>query len=1639
MDWINFYTSGSHGFQKISIPTYPLEKRRCWFQLPAPSTAPTANASRYSRFSDVDQAFLNFRLAETPDQVIYSVTLDPATSWLLKNHRVMGEPTLVGTAYYQMISEAAKQQGVTGPFEIKDLFIHRPLRVGEDKTLEVLALVEPGEGNLSFDFKLTGKDDNDMNGEWVTYASGRVGVVSGCTGAGRTQDSPLRSERLDLDAIMSRCGEVVKHDHQTPSTVEGGLVEVGPRWHCLRKVWKGDGERLGFFELDAEFHGDLEIYALHPPLLDAALHLGLEEQGYLPMACGSAKVFGSTPAGLYSWVKLVNNPGDETPAEVLQFDITLAAPDGTIIAVLEGYTVKRVRPGAGMDATVPDSGSLFHQLRWIETPLVSEPGEVVEGKTVALLGGSELLRREVREEILQTGGSVIESDMESAVSLVSRLEEDGVDGLLFLEPLNINMNYSSPEELPLEVAESVEVSFYRFFRFIQAVMRGGVGRRLDILTVACGTYNVTGAEPFLLPENALLSGLGKVIGQEAPNLRCRFLDMDGEPGVTAAQLVKELFNISDDTDYQAAYREGVRYVEELSGLEVSSSSVNTIKDGGVYLITGAFGGIGMEMARHFSSRHHVKLALLGRSRRYLPEGRDLWRGILEKGEDAKVCRNIQMVLDMESSGSEVMLLTADVSEEEQLEPVLEGVRRQWGGIDGIVHCAGVAGDGFLINKDEDSISDVLKPKVRGTRLLDRLTRVDQPGFMVLCSSLTALTGAPGQGDYTAANAFLDAFAAERGRVGLRTLSINWPAWSEVGMAVDHNALGNGPALGTEEALNNLDILLSTPNLPSSVILMKSFSGVQGAVFQKSPLVAEGKEDGNYSETETLLASVWGQVLGYDRISIYDNFYDLGGDSMNALEIRNLVSREMGMDISIADIFTHLTIAQMSSFLEGKRNSQETSAIVLGIRPSKSGEERPYYPLSPAQRRLYIFWKLAKETTAYNLPTALVVRGEVDHRRLEQAFRQLIRHHESLRTGFEHNGDQLVQVIVPSSGVDFFLHRREVSEERIEGYVKSFSRPFDLSKAPLLRAELVRSGERELLLFDVHHIAADAMSLEIMVSHLMRFYLGEELPFPSVHYRDFALWQEELLESGEVDRQKTYWLKQFETLPPPLDMPLDFPRPPVQTFAGAVSGFAVGAETAAGVRRMAVEAGTTPFTVYLSAFFILLYKFSRTEDIVIAVAESGRTDPLVKDMVGMFINNLAVRAFPLAEQEVLAFLNELKHVTLQSYAHQQYPFDALIQELDLPRDLSRNPLTDVTFSYMNFDQAEPGTEGLTFAPYPGQLKDSSKFDMAIFARETAGDVYFSIEYYSAIFTAETMERFGRYYLEVLKQMAADLSHSIGHLELMPHEERLHLLDTFNDTSAQYPADKTIHGLFEEQVERTPDKLAVLGNRVSVTYRMLNEKSGQLARTLAARGVQPDTIVGIMMERSADMVAGIIGILKSGGAYLPIDPGYPQERVDFMLRDSGTKIIVSNGLMVRKTKPGDGNELPNQQTIKPTNRQTNLAYIIYTSGSTGKPKGVMVEHKSITNLLFALNKNYPFGPGDTYLLKTSFVFDVSVSELFGWFMGGGRLAVLESGDEKDPRSILEAVKVFSVTHINFVPTAFNGFIDLLNAGNAGQLPG
>ncbi|MFD1990033.1 non-ribosomal peptide synthetase [Paenibacillus nicotianae] len=690
-----------------------------------------------------------------------------------------------------------------------------------------------------------------------------------------------------------------------------------------------------------------------------------------------------------------------------------------------------------------------------------------------------------------------------------------------------------------------------------------------------------------------------------------------------------------------------------------------------------------------------------------------------------------------------------------------------------------------------------------------------------------------------------------------------------------------------------------------------------------------------------------------------------------------------------------------------------------------------YETSSVQRRLFTLQQFNPQSTAYNLPAVFKVQGRLNITKFEQAVKVLVERHESMRTTFivDLDTNEILQNVLEN--IHFSINYITCTEDELEATLKNIIQPFDLAQAPLFRIHvLCISDEEQYLCFDIHHIVADGTSIQNIMKEIVCLYNDLPLSPVEVQYVDYVMWQNDLFANGEMDFQENYWLEQLKGELPVLDLQTDYARPSVRNGSGHTLYFELNTEVVQQIRQLAQQAGSTLFMVLLAIYSSILYRHTDQDDLIIGTPIAGRRSTELESVIGMFVNTLALRIRPTGEMTFRELLHQVKQTTLSAYDHQDYPLDLIVEKLNIPRTSGRNPIFDTMFVLQNMSMQAVELDGLRFSPYP-QQHSSAKFDISLEINEEGDQLKGKLEYSSELFALDTMERMVSQFVRITSQIAVQPDLPLHQLQLLNTAEEQKLLQQFNDHASDYPL-YTIDQLFEEQVIRYPENTAISYNGKIYTYRELNERANSLARLLQTKGVIPGSAVGIIAERSLELIVGIVAVSKAGAAYVPIEPDYPAERIQHMLTDSGSQWLLVQGEYAYHKEDMCIIDLldsavytQDYTNLELNNNPENTAIIIFTSGTTGRPKGILIKHKGISRLV--KNTNYVNLDQHTRMLQTCALgFDVFTFETWAPLLHGGTLYLTDKSTYLDATRL----KPFLLEHdINImVPTTalFNHLI-------------
>lgn len=797
-------------------------------------------------------------------------------------------------------------------------------------------------------------------------------------------------------------------------------------------------------------------------------------------------------------------------------------------------------------------------------------------------------------------------------------------------------------------------------------------------------------------------------------------------------------------------------------------------------------------------------------------------------------------------------------------------------------------------------------------------------------------------------------------------------------------------------------------------------------------------------TQELLAGIWSEVLGVEQIGTHDNFFELGGHSLSAMQVTSRLRSAFQMELPFSAIFSAPTIEGLATRIE--RSRRETTGQVLP--PLVSRDDSGPYPLSFAQQRLWFMDQLHPESTFYNISGAVRLSGELNIPALEQALGLLARRHQVLRTRFELRDGEPTQIVQEDTTLrvqyeDLQSFRPEEREGRLKAGIEEESRkPFLLSQAPLARVVLLQTGEGQYVLFvSMHHIISDGWSVGVLIRELSELYAAssegrspflESLP---VQYKDYARWQREYLQGANLERHLNYWCAKLSDAPP-VELPVDKPRPAKESFHGTYYPFLVPEELSAGLRNLARSQQSTLFMALLAGWQVLLYRYSGQTDLTLGMPIANRSLAETEGLIGFFVNTLVLRLKLDGDQNFPQVIRETKKTTLEAYDHQDLPLEKLVADLRPERSLSQTPLFRLMFNWVNTPSATLKLSGMTWEPIP-QEHTTANFDLTLSVSAQDGPLPAGFEYSTDLYEEATMAQMANHLLMILHAVVENPASSIAAAPLLTERERKQMLTDWNQTAVDFGQPVCIQELIELQARKTPYAVAIVSEEEVVTYAELDWRANQIAGWLWSRGIRAETPVGVCLPRSARMLVVLMGILKAGGAYVPLDPSYPPARLKYMVEDSGLRLLFTDTTLRDhlSSLPAECiyldllNEALANCVTTPAGKVTpaNAAYIIYTSGSTGRSKGVIAVHSSVANQLLWMKSAFGLDGSDRVIHKASVSFDASVAEIFAPLAAGAQVIVAGPEAHHDIDSLVRLILKHKVTFIDLSPTLLRALLE------------
>ncbi len=846
-------------------------------------------------------------------------------------------------------------------------------------------------------------------------------------------------------------------------------------------------------------------------------------------------------------------------------------------------------------------------------------------------------------------------------------------------------------------------------------------------------------------------------------------------------------------------------------------------------------------------------------------------------------------------------------------------------------------------------------------------------------------------------------------------------------------------LDEADILNYLSRYLPDYMIPAVLVYLEKFPlNVNGKLNRKALPQARREKIDIYvppcNIIEQQICDMYAEMFSVNSIGAQSNFFQLGGNSLLAIQMAHRLSRRFNIHFQVSEIFRSKTISQLAKSIE----TITTKNIII-----PPANELTHYPLSFAQERLWFIEQYEEGTSAYHLPRLVKLKKDVSLDAVMQAFQSIVARHEILRSLFSQDETGKEYQLIQKTLLNIQIRSCKTWNECKQYLTDDINKPFDLrSEFPIrICVYTVRDAKENYLLVNMHHIASDGWSTDIfqqeLISYYEHYHFNKPLSLPNlpIQYKDFAMWQREYLSGTELEKQLTYWSKRLSGYEP-LHLATDKPRTTEVGYAGANLTFHFTSQLSTQLRTFAKMHGYSIYTVLLAGFYVLLNKYSGQKDIILGSPIANRHYEITKDSIGFFVNMLLHREQLNTDLSVTHLMDQIHQHLIEAHQHQDIPFERLIQELNVVRDISRHPLFQVMFAVQSFGQKEGQYARYYDVVDITKLHAVTRFDLEFSIDDSSSNFQGMVTYATNLFYESTMRRWVEHYKNILTQMMEESSKRLSMYQVLSAMEYQQLIYDWNHTEQNYPQQKMIHQLFEEQAQRTPNHIALVYQDVKLTYKKLNERANQLAHYLRKRyAIEGDDLIALCIERSCDMIITILGVLKSGAAYVPIDPAYPEERICYILHDAQAKVVITqqNCLAISEKFKCDFSTLiiDSEETCQLLKQQNfanvhsvgnaqQLAYVIYTSGTTGKPKGVMVEHRSVINTLFALKKVYDFKASEKSAAFTHYVFDVSVSEFFSALLNGGELHLLSEATRKDV-GLLSAYLQSQSIHYVYLPPA------------------
>ncbi len=1319
-----------------------------------------------------------------------------------------------------------------------------------------------------------------------------------------------------------------------------------------------------------------------------------------------------------------------------------------------------------------DISSWFYTPSWKRKPLVLNDNEISQQKrNILVLDFNNSVQ--LSEILLENKHNVIQTSYADGFKKISEneyhLDYNAKNDVLQL------FNSLEKENIKLDtiidltsVDDESNASLERIIDLFQCISKTRYGnKKLEYFAISSNLFKIYGNEVINPLKSGIISAT-KIIPQENININCRLIEIDKQSyNNGAGSFYKHINHELNALEPIVSYKDKNRWTQiyEQYPIYDSESKKSYIKNDGTYVIVGGLGDVGFTIAQYVLENFESNVVLVGRSK--LPYKKDWDKWIEEHDANNSISKKIKRLRRLKNTKGKVSVMQADSTSQKQMESLFKKIKSKNGAIDGIFYSVGdfdniKSSFEFVNTITEEQMNYHLPMKKKGLDVLKNLADNNSLDFVAVMSSFTSVLGGLGAVGYAVSNQYVDSFVHQQSAINDSTawMSFNFSYWDMEGDGADfqERSLVKMDKIGDDvsntvitvgEGKKIFERLLSTNNNEEQIVvspihfpsLIEKFQNITLGVEEEIEINNNSTERlsdipfvAPVTETEKELAQMWEELFGF-QIGVQDDFFKLGGDSLGIIKLVSKIQKKFDISIDIREIFKNTSFGYLLGLIE---NATKTEFVEIEPSP-----EKEYYPQSDAQKRFFILNQMSPEILTYNAPSAMEIEGALDVSHCESVLQSIINGHEILRTSFHLIDGLPVQKI--HEDVVFKVEVIEEENPDIESIIKSFQIPFDLGKPTQFRACVCKKGDNSFyLITDIHHIIVDRTTFGLIMEDFVSLYNGKEINRTKITYKDYAVWQQNNDYLIELEDQKEFWLNEFTTIPEPLQLPADHGRSVVTNFNSSSIVFELTDHDNDALKKICVEQQTTMFTLLLAMYHVLLSKLGNQEDIVVGSSVLGRQRSDIERIMGVFVNTLPLRSSVTQDQSFKDYLEEFKNNVIQCFANQEYPFEKLVEQLKLPANLTRSPLFDTMFEYFNFSLTE-----LDFPDFEIKdlllLNNTSEFDLSlkVVVKEN-GKHEFNLEYRTDLFEKETVERFIDNYKNIIRSVIKNIDIQLYDINILTATEMHKLIDVFNDIEVEYDENQSLNSIFDQQVERHPEQVALAFEEEVLTYDELDKRSNQVAHYLISKGVLPGNLVGLMFDRSIEMIIGILGVIKAGAGYLPLDPSLPEKRIGHMIDRGGAVFLLTQNKNVDRYSSYlpvaaiTNSSISSQKTSKVfvDTHKDDLAYCIFTSGSTGNPKGVMINHSNVINLVGGLQQRV-YKPYKNKVLRVallaSYAFDASVQQIFGALLQGHSLYITNDETRKDGEKLKSFFNENEIDVSDGTPTHLRLVVDAVDSND------